>query len=94
MSCNDGLNHMISSGHLLLQNHWLVSTFLVCHVSTLYNNRPVYQCNSNPDLHLFHRQNGHWVVTHGSSLPENYSDGAIVAMTTVSSIVPYGVDWS
>ena len=59
--------------------------------TTLYNNRPVYQCNSNPDVNLFRRQNGNWVVTTGNSITE--SDGT-VANTLAPSIVPYGVDWS
>ena len=61
--------------------------------TTLYNNRPVYQCNSNPDVNLFRRKNGLWVVTTGNSITENDSDGT-VANTLAPSIVPYGVDWS
>ena len=61
--------------------------------TTLYNNRPVYQCNSNPDMHMFRRESGLWVVTFGNQITETYADGT-VAYTVAPSIVPYGVDWS
>ena len=60
--------------------------------TTLYNNRPVYQCNSNTDMHLFRRNTGIWVVTFGNYITENYGDGT-AAFALAPSIVPYGVDW-
>ena len=59
--------------------------------STLYNNRPVYQCSDNHAYHLYRRKDGKWYVDF-NDIAEDW--GGTVAYTMKSSVVPYGVEWN